>query len=67
MKFYINANTQANWDNEVHNEYCRWLPEFENRIYLWNFESCRQAVQEAKKRYPKADGCAHCCPTCHKS
>lgn len=67
MKYYVNINAQANWDHEVHNEYCRWLPTPENRIYLWIFESCKQAVQEAKKIYAKADGCAYCCPLCHTS
>lgn len=67
MKFYINRNAQLNWDHEVHTSNCEWLPTIENRIYLWDFISCKYAVQEAKKIYPKADGCAHCCPTCHKS
>lgn len=67
MKYYVNINSQTNWDHEVHNEHCRWLPTPENRIFLWSFESCRYAVQEAKKIYPKADGCAYCCSVCHTS
>lgn len=67
MKYYVNMNAQYNWDHEVHTEDCEWLPAVENRIYLWEFISCKYAVQEAKSIYQKADGCAHCCPTCHKS
>lgn len=67
MKFYVNKRPQFNWDHEVHTANCVRLPSQENREYLWDFISCKQAVQEAKKRYPKADGCAHCCPICHTS
>lgn len=65
QKYFVNKNSQANWDHEVHTSYCTHLPTEENRKYLGMFESCRQAVQEAKKIYPSADGCAYCCPLCH--
>lgn len=67
MKYYLNKNAQANWDHEVHTENCVWLPSVENRIYLWVFMSCYQALCEAKKIYANVDGCAHCCPACHHS
>lgn len=67
MKYYVNKNPQLNWDHEVHSANCIRLPSIENRIYLWDFISCKQALQEAKKIYEKADGCAHCCHLCHHS
>lgn len=67
MRYYVNKNAQSNWDHEVHTFTCARLPSEENRIYLWDFESCWPAKQEAKKIYPNADGCAHCCLNCHTS
>ncbi len=67
MLYYVNKNPQTNWDHEVHTANCERLPNVENRIYLWSFESCKQAIQAAKRIYPTADGCAHCCPVCHTS
>jgi hypothetical protein len=63
--YCVNANAQANGDHEVHMYSCTKLPNLENRIYLGEFSSCTAAVQAAKKRYPRSDGCALCCPACH--
>ncbi len=49
--YYVNRNAQLNGDHEVHKEGCRYLPTAENRIYLGQFSSCREAVQEAKKHF----------------
>jgi hypothetical protein len=67
MKYYVNKNTQANGDHEVHNEYCRYLPNIENRKYLGEFSNCSDAVKEAKKTYPKSNGCKTCSNSCHTS
>lgn len=67
MYYYVNKNAQSNWDHEVHKSGCFRMPNEENRKYLWNFESCWPAKQEAKKYYEKADGCYYCCPNCHTS
>lgn len=63
--YYVNKNQQRNGDHEVHKEGCSYMPNLENREYLGDYSSCRPAVTEAKKRYPKANGCAHCSPECH--
>ncbi|MDD4910499.1 MAG: hypothetical protein PHR44_07485 [Candidatus Omnitrophica bacterium] len=65
-QYCVNKQAQANGDHEVHNYSCNWLPEPENREPLGNFASCHGAVQEAKRRYSRADGCAYCCPECHR-
>jgi hypothetical protein len=64
-KYYVNKHAQSNGDHEVHNEDCSFLPHAENRMYLGIFYACASAVTEAKKTYPKADGCAFCSPSCH--
>jgi hypothetical protein len=65
--YYVNKHAQANGDHEVHKSGCSWMPEPENRIYLGDFTSCYRAVLKAKTIYSSADGCAYCCPDCHKS
>ena len=65
-KYYVNTQAQPNGDHEVHNARCSYLPSIVNRVYLGEFSSCKSAVAEGKKYYPKADGCFHCSPTCHK-
>ena len=67
MKFYINKNTDSNpnHDHEVHCENCLWLPNEANREYLGEFDNCIDAIQVAKTKYSRVDGCMHCCPQCH--
>lgn len=65
--YYVNKNTQANGDHEVHVTGCSFMPTDTNRIYLGIFESCRPAVTEAKKHYVQSNGCYYCCNSCHTS
>ncbi len=65
--FYVNTNAQDNGDHEVHEEGCQWMPLDQNRRYLGDFDDCVPAVQEAKRTYPTANGCATCAPSCHTS
>lgn len=67
MKYYVNKNAQTNGDHEVHNENCRYLHSIENRKYLGEFSNCSDAVKEAKKTYPKSNGCKTCSISCHTS
>jgi hypothetical protein len=64
-KYYVNDNTQANGDHEVHHEDCRYLPLPQNRTYLGDFSNCKPAVKEAEKHYSQTNGCKTCCPDCH--
>lgn len=64
--YYVNVNPQPNGDHEVHVSTCERLPSTENRKYLGIFTDCKPAVIEAKKYYPKADGCYYCSNPCHK-
>lgn len=65
--YYVNKNAQTNGDHEVHKSGCSFMPDDNNRIYLGNFDSCRQAVLEAKKHYIKSNGCYYCARECHTS
>ena len=65
MKYYVNKMTQATGEHEVHAEICTFLPSPNNRLYLGEFNSPREAVEEAKKYYSKVDGCYYCCYPAH--
>lgn len=66
--YYLNKNRQTNGDYEVHTGTCSWLPDAVKREYLGEFVHCRDAVAEAKRRYPtwyRINGCYFCCNACH--
>ncbi len=65
-QYYVNDRAQANGDHEVHKYGCIWLAKVTSKTYLGTYESCHGAVQKAKTFYSTADGCAYCCPACHK-
>ena len=67
MRFYVNTQAQPNGDHEVHRETCFRLPSAGNRLYLGDYTSSESALREARKYYPKADGCYYCCPEIHHS
>lgn len=66
--FLVNANAQAGGEHEVHRSYsCNHLPNPNNQISLGQHPNCRSALADAERRgYRPADGCAYCCPECHK-
>lgn len=64
-KYCVNKNAQNNGDHEVHKEGCDYLPKVENRIYLGDYNNCKDAVKEAKTHYAKVNGCYYCSNKCH--
>ena len=66
--YYLNtdATTNPHYNHEVHTEDCTYLPSPKNRIYLGLFNSPRDAVNAAERFYYNVDGCAVCCPSCHR-
>ncbi|WP_375164611.1 hypothetical protein [Temperatibacter marinus] len=66
-RYYVNKNSQANGDHEVHKTGCNFMPMAENRIYLGDYSSCSPAVREAKKTYSRSNGCYFCSNACHTS
>jgi len=64
-RYYVYKHAQSNGDHEVHVDGCSFMPQAENRMYLGDFSSCFPAVAEAKKHYPKSNGCYYCCRPCN--
>ncbi len=63
--YYVNTQAQSNGDHEVHKEGCTCLPSVQNRIYLGSFNSCVDAVNEARKYFTQVNGCYYCSYPCH--
>ena len=66
--YYVNTDSSTNPNNnhEVHTEDCIWLPSASKRKYLGYYSDCADAVRKAKLYYINVDGCATCCPKCHR-
>lgn len=65
-RYYVNSVAQANGDHEVHQELVCPTPALaHNRVPLGEHLNCRTAVDEARRLYRTANGCAFCAPTCH--
>ena len=64
-RYYVNKNSQANGDHEVHVPNCSFFPAENNRVYLGTFPTCRSAVTEARKHFTKVNGCYYCSNPCH--
>ncbi len=68
MAYYcVNKNAQPNGTHEVHKDGCNWYPEEKNRVDLGTHSSCKLALEEAQEYFGNVNGCAYCCPTCHRS
>lgn len=67
--YYVNKQNTGNpnYNHEVHAEDCQWLPSVQNCDYLGHFDSCEKAIKKAQEFYTRVDGCATCCPNCHKA
>lgn len=61
--YYVNNKADDKGNHEVHTSTCSFLPS--DKKYLGYFATCQEAVKEAKKTYPKSDGCYHCSRPCH--
>lgn len=65
MLYYVNKREQPTGEHEVHTSSCIYIPSEENKMFLGNFDSCRDAVREAGKHFDSVDGCRHCSKACH--
>lgn len=63
--YYVNKTAQPTGEHEVHKEGCTYLPSINNRIYLGDFISCKNAVEAAKLYFSNVDGCYTCSRDCH--
>ncbi|WP_264524865.1 hypothetical protein [Flavobacterium sp. N502536] len=64
--YYVNDTAQKNGDHEVHTDECPYFKSITSKTRLGVFSNCKDAVDRSKKIYPNSDGCAYCCPECHK-
>lgn len=64
-RYYLNIVATENGDNEIHNEFCLYVPVIINAKYLGDFSDPKTALEEALKNYPNANGCKHCCSSSH--
>lgn len=66
--YYVNNNSTYNpgYHHEVHTETHANELGINNKTYLGYYSGCSGAVNMAKEIYSNADGCAICCPLCHK-
>jgi hypothetical protein len=65
--YYVTRNAQPNGDHEVHQHTCAHLPRPAERLYLGQFATCSPAILEARRTYPRSNGCHHCAPDCHSA
>lgn len=66
--YYVNDDQTKNpgLHHEVHTEQHAKDLEIASKTYVGYFDNEIDAVNEAKKIYSDADGCAVCCPNAHK-
>lgn len=66
--YYVNDDQTKNpgLHHEVHTEQHAKDIEIASKTYVGYFDNENDAVNEAKKIYSDADGCAVCCPNAHK-
>jgi hypothetical protein len=64
--YYVNDNDQPTGEHEVHKDGCSWLAKVVSKTSLGLHTSCHGAIAKAKTIYSNVDGCAYCCPDCHK-
>ncbi|NMA84937.1 MAG: hypothetical protein GX962_13870 [Epulopiscium sp.] len=66
--YYVNNDQTKNpgLHHEVHTEEHAKKLNIINKSYLGYYDNCRDAVKKAREIYENADGCAICCPLCHK-
>jgi hypothetical protein len=64
--YLVNDRAQPTGEHEVHETICSHLPDSSNRRPLGWHADCHSAVRAARQIYANSDGCAFCCPACHR-
>ncbi len=67
-QYFINQDQTQNpgWHHEVHTKKHAEELRIMRKTYLGFFYNEIDAVQEGKRYYSDADGCAICCPKAHR-
>ena len=64
--FYLTADPQDEHRRFLHTEGCQIRHHhLDGMIELGAFADCAEAMAEARKSHPRANGCALCAPDCH--
>lgn len=63
--YHVNTIALPNGDHEVHENGCSRAPPTHNRLTLGYHPDCREAVGQARAKYPRSNGCFACCADCH--
>ncbi|ADU69293.1 hypothetical protein [Pantoea sp. At-9b] len=62
LYYYVDKYAGYNDNHVVHATGCPFLPPDSARRFLGTFYTANAAIQQARKFYPSALGCEHCCP-----
>lgn len=71
MPYYcVSHRASYNGDHELHDttpNACKLdnMPDLEDQLDLGLHANCSDALIEAKKTFPQANGCEYCCSDCH--
>lgn len=60
--YYVDKTSGYNNNHVVHAAHCHYLPKMQHRLFLGTFYNPVAAIQQARKYYSGAMGCAACCP-----
>ena len=66
-KYYVRISPGLTGIHSVHKKGCPFVPDIANRIPLGRFNSCKEALIEARKYFQLVDGCNFCNKDCYES
>jgi hypothetical protein len=55
--YYVNSFPNRDGEYEVHEEGCKYLPNFLTRKFLDYLPNAKKTINKAKKNYPSAKAC----------
>lgn len=64
-RYYLDIVPKRNGDNELHHEFCLYVPVIINAKYIGEFATEIDALKEAQKDFKNANGCKSCCAACY--
>jgi hypothetical protein len=64
-KYYLSVDFNQNFEQVVHDEFCLYLPDESESIYLGFFDDCKIALQKSRSVGKKTNGCFWCCKKIH--
>jgi hypothetical protein len=66
-KYFLAISLNQNFNQAVHDEFCLYLPEESDIIFLGMFDECKDALRESRKVGKKTNGCFWCCKEIHNN